>query len=62
MVRAHFFRYAPRCSDVILYVADFSGVVLSGTILESFAVKPQSTKDSHTFCVTDAVHSFIVHL
>ena len=62
MARAHFFRYAPRRSDVILYEADFSGVVLSGAILESFAVKPQPAEDSHTLCVTDAVHSFIVHL
>ena len=62
MAREHSFRYAPRRSDVILYVADFSGVVLSGAILESFAVKPQSTEDSHTLCVTDTIHSFIVHL
>ena len=62
MVREHSFRYAPRRSDVILYVADFSGVVLAGAILESFAVKPQSTEDSHTLCVTDAVHSFIRNL
>lgn len=62
MVGTHFFRYASRCSDVILYEADFSRVVLSGAILESFAVKPQSAEDSHTLCVTDAVHSFIVHL
>lgn len=47
---------------MILYVADFSGVVLSGTILESFAVKPQPAEDSHTFCVTDAAHSFIRNL
>ena len=62
MVREHSFRYAPRRSDVILYVADFSGVVLACAILESFAVKPQPAEDSHTLCVTDAVHSFIVHL
>ena len=62
MARAHFFRYAPRRSNVILYETDFSRVVLSGTILESFAVKPQPAEDSHTLCVTDAVHSFIVHL
>ena len=62
MARAHFFRYAPRRSDVILYEADFSRVVLSGAILESFAVKPQPAEDSHTFCVTDAVHSFIRNL
>lgn len=62
MVRAHFFRYAPRCSDVILYEADFSSVVLSSAILVLFAVKPQPAEDSHTLCVTDAVHSFIVHL
>ena len=62
MARAHFFRYAPRCSDVILYVADFSGVILACAILVSFAVKPQPAEDSHTLCVTNAIHSFIVHL
>lgn len=62
MARAHFFRYAPCCSDVILYETYFSCIVLPGAILVSFAVKPQSTEDSHTLCVTNAVHSFIVHL
>ena len=62
MVREHSFRYAPRRSDVTLYVADFSRVVLACAILVSFAVKPQSAEDSHTLCVTDAAHSFIRNL
>lgn len=62
MAKAHFFRYAPRRSNMILYVADFSGVVLACAILVSIAVKPQSAEDSHTLCVTDAVHSFIRNL
>ena len=62
MVREHSFRYAPRRSDVILYVADFSRVVLACAILVSLAVKPQPAEDSHTLCVTDAVHSFIRNL
>lgn len=35
MARAHFFRYAPRCSDVILYKADFPSLSQSQSFIDT---------------------------